>query len=185
MKILGAVPSAKIQGPLERVFAQAHGAGAPEGRAMIVQDVDGRWRHTLAGLNLEQRRRSIFVAEAEDAAALGLAVRLSVGGALRLPPSTAAASAALAAAQAATQRPLWCADPCVAAEMNGGGQTLRVSLRRPWLWRRLVGDRGALEALAALAVVLERPVLVQQGPVLDLTSVSTEEISRAWSTLED
>ncbi|MCD4747826.1 MAG: hypothetical protein K8R59_00510, partial [Thermoanaerobaculales bacterium] len=42
-----------------------------------------------------------------------------------------------------------------------------------------------LEALAALAVVLERPVLVQQGPVLDLTSVSTEEISRAWSTLED
>ena len=62
MRLLEPLPPQTIADPVERVFRQALDAGAPPCHALVFEDAEGRWRHTVGGLNLPDRRRTILVA---------------------------------------------------------------------------------------------------------------------------
>ena len=182
MNLLGAAPSPEVLGPLERVFRQALVRGAPRPYGVVVEDRAGQWRATLANLSLDSRRAAVLVAR--DGSALSLAARWSVGGGMFLPPSTRAMEAALTAARnAATdleldQRPTDPARPCGRSRCAPG------SALPPWVWRALVGERGTVENLAALAKALGCLPLIDEGPSLLLSGIEANDVYRAWAGMQ-
>ncbi|MEN8165676.1 MAG: hypothetical protein ABFS37_16225, partial [Acidobacteriota bacterium] len=142
----------------------------------------GLWRQAAARLSLAERRASIAVAlHDEDLVA---AARWSIGGGVLLPPSLMRVSAACRAANEASNAPLWIGDPAAVSEMGRSRNRLSVSLQPQRLWEAMVGLRGCLEALTALAAALEQPAVMGQGPALTLTGLNRAEIETAWEGLD-
>jgi len=178
MNLLGTPPADEILEPLERIYRQALVRGAPRPYGVVVEDGAGDWKFTLARLSLDSRRAVVVAARA--AGALGLAARWSVGGALLLPPSTAAMTAGLGAVRRAGSRPSWIADPVMIRDFADDPQMVRVTLIPPGAWRALCGERGMVECLVALAELLSCEPLIDEGPSVLLPGAREPEIRRAW-----
>lgn len=182
MQWLGEKPPLAVSEPFRLVIERAVEQGAPEPGALVFLDPKGMWRDAMSRLCLADRRACIAVAlDDEDLAA---AVRWSIGGGVLLPPSSPRIAAACHAAHEASALPSWTGDPAVVAEMRRCGDTISVSLHPKELWDVMVGLRGCLEVLTAVAVTLEQPALMSPGPSLTLTGLTPAAVETAWKSLD-
>jgi len=173
-------PPPEVHGPLDHVLDQAVELGAPAPPWVAVEDDEGRWVKEVAAADPLERSHLVLAARSEKA--LVTAIRLGVGGALRLPPSTPSATAALEAAAAPAA--LWIPDDRL-ADLAGSpdGQPLAVGWRNRPFWRCQYGEAGMAARLAELAVELESLPAVASWPALVIDSRSPDEITAAWNLL--
>ncbi len=181
MQWLGEVPSPSVCESLGLVIERVLEQGASKPKAWIFLDRDGRWQDATAGLSLAERRSCVAIAlndqELVDAA------RWSIGGGVYLPPSVLRVSAACRAAGEASALPSWIADPETVSEFSTRKNVLTVALKPADLWQTMVGLRGQLELLGALAEALERPAVIGPGPSLSLGGSDRVAIETAWENL--
>ncbi len=182
MQWFGETPPASVSGPLGLVIKRALEQDAPEPTGWVFLDSEGLWRDAMARLSLAERRSCVVVALDDEE--LVAATRWSIGGCVLLPPSLLRVSAAGRAAGEASVLQSWTAYPEVVAEISCTKDNLRVGFQPREIWEAMVGLRGQLEMLAALADVLGRPAVIGPGPSLMLTGVDGALIKRAWEKLE-
>ena len=173
-------PPPEIQGPLEHVLDSAIEMGAPPPPWVAVEDDDGRWVKEVAATDPLERSHLVLAARSEEA--LVTAIRLGVGGALRVPPSTPSATAALEAAAAPAA--LWIPDDRL-ADLAGAtdGPPLAVGWRNRPFWRCQHGEAEMAARLVALAVELDSLPAVATWPVLVIADRTREEIGNAWNRI--
>jgi hypothetical protein len=112
------------------------------------------------------------------------AVRLGVGGALRIPPSTPEAVSALDAA--ADPEPVWVPDNRL-ADLAGDPEDEPLAVgwvNRPF-WRCQLGEAEMAARLADLAAELEVVPAVVSWPALVVAGRSQEDIHGAWRTVSE
>jgi hypothetical protein len=182
MEWKGQIPPPVVSEPFHRVLKKALEYGAPKPQAVVFLDDDGRWREILAFLPVAERRAVVAVAPGDEG--LAAAARYSLGGGVLLPPSVERVSAACKAARDAIVLPSWTTDLQAIAEISGSGGCLHISLQPRGIWDAIVGLRGQLELLAALASTLDRPPLIGGGPVLLVTGAERADVLSGWKRLE-
>ncbi len=79
--------------------------------------------------------------------------------------------------------PWWTVDPQVVAEFGIDQDLVTVGFRPGGLWQAMVGLRGQLELLGALADALKRPAVIGPGPALSLIGLDRVAIETAWKNL--
>ncbi len=179
VRLLPSEPTAVAYG-LEAVLENALAGGAREPSFVAIADSSGRWLAEAAVL--ESRIRARGVIAAVDDRSFVAALRLGVGGALRLPPSTVAAGEALAAAAGAPVPPTGY-DPGVAVALASASPSLSVvSFSGLAFWRRQLGDRILTERLLALAGLLQLPAAVLPWPAMVIAAAGPET-EAAWARL--
>jgi hypothetical protein len=177
VRLLPSEPTAVAYG-LDAVLENALAGGAREPSFVAVADSSGRWLAEAAVLEPRVRARGV-IAAVEDRSFVA-ALRLGVGGALRLPPSTVAAGEALAAAAGAPVPPAGY-DPGVAVALASESPSLSVvSLAGLAFWRRQLGDRVLTERLLALAGLLQLPAAVLPWPAMVIAAAGPE-LEAAWA----
>jgi hypothetical protein len=179
VRLLPSEPTAVAYG-LEPVLENALAGGAREPSFVAIADSSGRWLAEAAVLEPRVRARGV-IAAVEDRSFVA-ALRLGVGGALRLPPSTVAAGEALAAAAGAPSPPAGY-DPGVAVALAAASPSLSVvSFPGLAFWRRQLGDRVLTERLLAVAGLLQLPAAVLPWPAMVIPA-SGPELEAAWARL--
>lgn len=179
VRLLPSEPTAVAYG-LEAVLENALAGGAREPSFVAVADGGGRWLAEAAVLDPGVRARGV-VAAVDDRAFVA-ALRLGLGGALRLPPSTVAAGEALAAAAGASV-PAAGYDPGVAVVLASASPSLSVvSLSGLAFWRRQLGDRVLTGRLLAVAGLLQLPAAVLPWPAM-VIAASGPEVEAAWARI--
>ncbi|RLE18608.1 MAG: hypothetical protein DRJ65_21210 [Acidobacteria bacterium] len=181
MKWFGKTPPPSVSRPFGLVIDRALEQGVPKPTGLVFIDSDGVWRDAMAGLSLAERRTCIAVALHDEG--LVAATHWSIGGGVLLPPSLLRVSAACRAARESLVLPSWTADPQAVSEFGIDKHHLTVGLQPAGLWQAMVGVRGQLELLAALAVALKRPAVIGPGPSLTLIGFDRIAIETAWQTL--
>jgi hypothetical protein len=170
-----------VRSPLESVLGQALAAGSPPPAWVAVEDDSDLWVREAAAVPRSERARGVFAARSE--VGLVMAVRLGIGGALLLPPSTTAARAALEAA-AALGEGGW-PDPgladLVVADASG---LVAVGWARSEFWRCQLGEPEMAAWLADLAVELGVLPAVVPWPAMVIGERSTEQLVGAWHRVE-
>lgn len=181
IRIIG--PAAAGAGAIGAVFEQAMAAGASEPSWAVVADSGRNWVGEVASTSADERARGVVVVHSEDA--LVLAIRLGIGGALWLPPSTAGAAAALAAANAQAADVGPSLDPWLADLVSAPDQRLDVvTWNHREFWRCQVGERRMAALLALLAADLGALPLVLPWPALLLPAGGDRQrIEEAWEAL--
>ncbi len=181
MRWFGETPPPSVSGPFGLLIDRALEQGVPEPTGLVFLDSAGVWRDAMAGLSLAERRTCVAVAlDDEDLVA---ATRWSIGAGVLLPPSLLRVSTACRTARESSEVPLWTADPQSVSEFGIDKHHLTVGLQPAGLWRAMVGLRGQLELLAALAAALERPAVIGPGPSLSLIGLDRIAIETAWESL--
>jgi len=172
-------PPASVRRPLESVVAQAQELGAPLPPWIAVEDEDGEWFRLVAGTPPAERVRAVAAVASE--VALLQALRLGVGGALWLPPSTPSAVEAFSAAAARTP-PAPAAEPQVLEALAREVPSFLVATvaNRPF-WRLQLGDCVVASLLAETAVRLERLPLLLPWPAVVVTRASEADLDGAWA----
>ncbi|HSN57249.1 MAG TPA: hypothetical protein VLT32_21455 [Candidatus Sulfomarinibacteraceae bacterium] len=179
VRLLPSEPTAVAYG-LGPVLENAFAGGAREPSFVAIADSSGRWLGEAAVLGPGIRARGVIAAV--DDRAFVAALRLGVGGALRLPPSTVAAGEALAAAAGAPVPPTGY-DPGVAVALASASPSLSVvSYSGLAFWRRQLGDRVLTERLLALAERLQLPAAVLPWPAMVIAAAGPE-LEAAWARL--
>ncbi len=168
----------EIDGPLTAVLQAAVAEGAPVPSWVAVEDEQGEWVRHAAAAGAADRARAVVALKSE--AALVAAVRLGIGGAMSLPPSTQGAAAALHAAEATVASQVssdsWLAD--LAAGWDG--DLVAVTwVDRPF-WRCQFGEPFMAALLAELAGELGVLPALLPWPALLLSPRPAEEIHQAW-----
>lgn len=182
MQWLGETPPASVSEPFRLVVERSLEQGAPAPVGFLYLDRDERWRDAVARLSLGERKGC--VAAALDDEDLVAAARWSIGGGVLLPPSLSRVSAACRAAREAPAAPQWTGDPEAVAELSRGKDHLSVGLQPRGLWDVMVGLRGRLEVLTALATAVERPAVIGPGPTLTLGGMDRAAVETAWESLD-
>jgi hypothetical protein len=179
-RLLPTEPGPAARG-LAAVLERAAAEGLPEPAFVAVDDGSGGWFDEAA--RLAPRTRTRGVVAARDDAAFAAALRLGIGGALRLPPSTVGAREALAAA-AAAELPPDGLDPAVGEALAAAGRPLAVlSFPDPAFWRAQLGERRLATMLAGLAERLQAAASLLPGPLLVLAEPVSEALDAAWREL--
>ncbi len=165
-------------GPLLTVAQAAVSDGAPEPSWIAVEDDRGEWIRHAAATEPVDRARAVVAVQTE--AALVAAVRLGVGGAMWLPPSTqGAATAFRAASEAAPNRghpSAWLADLATGWD----GDLLAVSwVNRPF-WRCQLGEPFMAGLLVDLADELGVLPALLPWPALLMSPRPERDIHSAW-----
>ncbi len=163
---------------IRTVAAAAASQGAPEPSCVVVEEPSRRWLELLVEMSPSARRRVVLAATSD--VGLGAAVRLGVGGALWLPPSTPAMVAAMtAAADAAAEEDAVCAtDPAVLG--LAGGRAVAAVFANDGFWRRQLGPGRLTGLLAAVADRLPPPSTVTAWPALLAWGVDRSQLETAW-----
>ncbi len=165
------------------VFDQAVAEGAAEPAWVAVEDEAGEWVRQAATAAPGERARAVVAVRTE--AALVTAVRLGIGGAMWLPPSTVDAAAALAASELVdTGAPAldpWLAD----LEAGPDRPMVAVSWIHRAFWRCQVGERRMAALLAELAAELEVPPAILPWPALLVPADSNDELGPAWAAVTE
>jgi len=159
--------------------ALADGAKAPSWIA--VDDGTQEWLRLVSASTAAERARGVLAAARDES--LVDALRLGIGGALRLPPSTPAAEAALMAAEAAPQPTVRWSPEVVETVGAATGEMLVVSFADTGFWRRQLGDGGLVADLVRLAEVLETSPAIMPWPALVVAGFLPERIAGAWEAL--
>ena len=168
----------EANGPLKTVVRAAISGGAPEPSWIAVEDDQGEWILHAAAADPQDRGRAVVAVRSE--AALVAAIRLGVGGAMWLPPSTQGAAAAL---QAAAEARLDRAHPSAwLADLASGwdGDLLAVSWTNRPFWRCQLGEPFMALLLAELANELGVLPALLPWPALLMSPRPAEEIHEAW-----
>jgi hypothetical protein len=176
------VPPPKIREPLENVVERAAAAVTETPPWIVVEDTEGRWLHELGRMPACDRARSVIAVISQ--AALVQAVRLGMGGALWLPPSTAAMTDAFVAAAGHRTR-------CRAACDASLGETIGLGSEQIWVatwqslrfWRRHLGAQVLTDLLRGLAEVLGVAPVVLPWPALVIPDCDREMILAAATEL--
>jgi hypothetical protein len=176
MRVLSKPPPS-VSGPLENVFRQATESGAPPPTWVAVEDDERRWILEVAATAPCERARGVVAVRTE--AALRAAIRLGIGGAFRLPPSTVAARDAFEAAAAVAEPTL--PDPGLADLAAVGHRDLvLVSWNCRSFWRCQLGETEMAACLAELASELQVPPAMVSWPALLVGGRSESAIRDAW-----
>jgi hypothetical protein len=174
-------PPPELDEPLQQVLSRALERGAPEPSLVIVEDAERRWQRHLATVPAGERTRVVLGASSE--AALAVAVRLGVGGAFWLPPSTLAAQAAL---EAAAEPQEGCSyDAALVSLVPRGGRVLVVAWADAELWRCQIGEPRMAGLLRTLADRLGVVAAIVPGPALLVAGVREDDARRAWREVGD
>ncbi len=170
-------PAEAIRKPLAQVVAGVLARGAPAPAWIAVDDDSGSWPALAAARPLAERRRAVLAAARDEALVAG--VRLGIGGALGLPPSTPAMEAALAAAAAAHGGRELC-DPEVAALAVAGARVTVWTFRNLGFWKRQLGEPALASLLFDLAHRLRLPPAILAWPAMLVTGRTRREVGAAW-----
>ena len=166
---------------LESAVEGALAEGAQPPSWIAVDDPSQAWLRLASASTAAERARGVLAAARDES--LVDALRLGIGGALRLPPSTPAAEAALAAAESAPQ-PTVSWNPELVESMGAAAdEMLVVSFAHTAFWRRQLGDRELVADLLRLAEVLETPPAIVPWPALVVAGFLRERIADAWEGL--
>ena len=166
---------------LESAIEGALAGGAKPPSWIAVDDETQEWLRLASASTAAERARGVLAAARDES--LVDALRLGIGGALRLPPSTPAAEAALMAAEAAPQPTVRWSPEVVEIMGAVAGEMLVVSFADTGFWRRQLGDGELVADLNRLAEVLETPPAIVPWPALVVAGCSPERISVAWEGL--
>lgn len=171
----------EAHGPLKTVVQAAISDGAAEPSWIAVEDEQGEWIRHAAASDPQDRGRAVVAVRSE--AALVAAIRLGVGGAMWLPPSTQGATAALHAASEASpgraHPSAWLAD--LASDWDG--DLLAVSwVNRPF-WRCQLGEPFMAALLTELAHELGVLPALLPWPALLMSPRPAKEIHDAWERI--
>ncbi len=160
------------------VATAALAEGAHEPSCIVVEEPSRRWLELLVAMPPHARSRAVLAASSD--VGLGAAVRLGVGGALWLPPSTPAMVAAMAAAAEAgvDERTVCATDPAVLG--LAGGRAVAAVFARAGFWHGQLGPARLTELLAAVAERLPPPATVTAWPALLAWGVTPETVESAW-----
>jgi hypothetical protein len=170
-----------VRSPLESVLGQALATGSPPPAWVAVEDDHHSWIREAAAASPAERARGVLAARSE--AGLVTAVRLGIGGALPLPPSTKAARAAFEAAALVGER-AW-PDPGLADLVVAEASCLvAVGWARSEFWRCQLGEPEMAAWLADFAVELGVLPAVVPWPALLLEERSVEQLVGAWHRVE-
>jgi hypothetical protein len=170
-------PSAAVRAVLERVVEKATARGAPPPSWVTVADREGSWVDESATASAEDRARAVVVAGDEDS--LRRAIRLGLGGALWLPPSTLAMGQAFLAAAEAV-RPRTVEPGLVDLVIDRGGPMVLVSLADPERWLDDLGQSELVLLLGELAGSLGVPQALVGGAALLMAEPSPGAVRSAW-----
>ncbi len=171
-----------VRAPLESVLGQALAEGSPPPAWVVIEDEHDAWIREAAARSPGERTRGVLAARTE--AGLVTAVRLGIGGALQLPPSTKAAQAALEAAAAASGglSPDHGLVDLLTADASG---LLAVGWVRRDFWRNQLGEAEMTAWLTDLAAGLGVLPAVVVWPALLLGERPLEHVVGAWSRVEE
>ncbi len=180
---IGRRPEDSVAAPVERVADHVLEMGSAPPEGLLFLDREGTWRNVAAAMTLSRRRAVVGLTLEERE--LAAAVRLSIGGALLLPVSTARLSAALGAVETVASAPQWFGGPDIVEEIARQENSSRIFMAPRDAWRDLVGIRGQLELLTVLASKLGRPAVIGDGPDLLAADADRDEVERAWDSMSD
>ena len=171
-------PPASVRRPLESVVAQAQELGAPAPPWIAVEDEGGEWFRLVAGTPPAERARAVVAVASE--VALLQALRLGVGGALWLPPSTPSAVEAFSAAAVRTPPTPAAEPPVLEALAHDAASFLVATVANRPFWRLQLGDCIVAALLAETTRRLNRLPLLLPWPAVVVTGVSEADLEGAW-----
>ncbi|MFV2072292.1 MAG: hypothetical protein ACC742_06530 [Thermoanaerobaculales bacterium] len=166
---------------LESAVEGALADGAPSPSWIAVDDPSREWLRLVSVSTPAERARGVLATTRDES--LVDALRLGIGGALRLPPSTPAAEAALTAAESAPEPRVSWRPELVESIGAAAGEMLVVSFADTPFWRRQLGDRELVADLARLADALDAPPAIVPWPALVVAGFLRERITDAWDRL--
>jgi hypothetical protein len=170
-------PRPELGKSLLNVLRQAEEAGAPVPQWVAVEDETGDWIREVAAMSSSERARGVVAIG--TVSAIEVAIRLGVGGALRLPPSTVHAIAAFEAA--ARAQPGFEVDPrLVDLAVSADDTSIVVSWDDRALWRCQLGDREMDSLMRDLAGELGVLPALFPGPALVVSGKTGDEIRATW-----
>lgn len=172
-------PPAAVARPLSAVIDHALERGAPPPPWLVVEDDEGDWFPLLAAAPPAERAR--VVAAVVTDVALVQTLRLGVGGAMPLPPSTPSAVDAFAAAAARRLPPTGYEPAALEACLTAGSTVLAVTVAQRGFWRVQLGDCRIASLLAALAERLGCLPTLLSWPAIVIAGHEPEEVRRAWA----
>jgi len=162
-----------LQGVLDGVLAR--GASAPPWIA--VEDEGAEWLLRVSARSAAERARGVLAAAGDEA--LVAALRLGIGGALVLPPSTPAMDAALAAAASSPAATEHC-NPEVAMVAATGARLTVWTFENHGFWQHQLGGAALASLLCELAGRLRVPPAILAWPALLVAGRTRREVSAAW-----
>ncbi len=171
-------PPPEVEKPLRHVLTRALVTTGYSPPWIIVEDRQGQWLSEVVARPACERPRAIIALSSETA--LVDALRLGIGGALWLPPSTAAMQDALAAASCfAVDCGGRCDERLVETMSSHSERLLAVTWRNRRFWRRHLGERVLAHKLVALAEVCGVPAAVLPWPLLLVADGEAAKLSEA------
>jgi len=174
-------PPAPIRSSLDTVLRRAAEQTQLAPPWVAVEDDAGSWVSLASRRPRAERARAVVAAASEEA--LVTAIRLGIGGAVRLPASTAAMEDAVRSA-AACQVPIEPGDVGIVQEVTTTATQLwAVSWRHLDFWRSQLSDSRLFSFLAMLAEALTAPPALLCVPVLLLGDYELHDITAAAARL--
>jgi len=171
-------PGAAVAEPMSAALGEAISGGAAEPSFVAVATDVGAWRRASVARSRGDRCRAVLATSSNLGLADGIA--LAFGGAVYLPPSTAAVIEALEAAAGAPPIPPLADAAVVETIFGSAGEVIAVSVENGWLWRSQLGDRRLEILLQSLASGIDAPVLLLPGPVLIVPMTDDVTLRKAW-----
>lgn len=151
--------------------------GAPAPPWLAVEDEGGEWLFRVSARPAAERARGVLAAAGDEA--LVAALRLGIGGALALPPSTPAMDAALAAA-ASSQTAFEFCNSEVAMLAAGGARLTVWTFQNHEFWKHQLGETVLAFLLFELAGRLQVPPAILAWPALLVSGRTRREVNAAW-----
>lgn len=177
-----ASPAAGSTDAIASVVEQAIDGGAPPPPWVAIEDDAGDWIGLTAAASPGERAGAVLAARTD--AALVQAVRLGIGGAFWLPPSTVDAGVAFRAAAENLRDVTPALDPWAADLVSGPDQPVAaVTWINRAFWRCQLGERRMASLLAEMAAELGVLSAVLPWPAVLMPLVDVDDITRAWQAV--
>ena len=144
---------------------------------IAVEDESEEWLFLAAARPAAERARGVLAAAGDDALVAGL--KLRIGGALGLPPSTPAMEAALSAAAESTVGSEIC-NPEAATLAAAGARLTVWTFENHLFWKNQLGDLSLAGFLVELADRLRVPPAILPWPALLVWKRTRREVNAAW-----
>ncbi len=173
-------PADAIRHGLESVVEVSLASGSPEPSWIAVEDGGDRWIAIVAARSEAERACGVLAASSDRG--LGIAHRLGVGGAFRLPPSALGAIEALRASCAERALPAT-VDPAVMGLLDEAGPLYVVTVADRAFWSCQLGESALVALLMQLASRLEVPPAILLWPALVVAKAWAGAVLECWQEL--
>jgi len=167
--------------PLESVLEHVLADGVSEPPWIAIDDGTGSWLPEVAACPPAERHRGVLAAMEDDS--LVTALRLGLGGAFSIPPSSLGVREALAAAAASPIIEAVC-DPDLAMQVAASADVATVITYRNRGFRQSqLGNRVLTAFLRELATALDEPPALLPWPALLVGGRKQRAVATAWKRL--